>query len=239
MWVRWVLIRQLTCNSVLDSQEASGNNQAGDARRDSGQYTSWEQVAGYFDGDGNVGVEVVKYILRFKLRFSDTWKAQILTIKIFLSQVGISTSALWHEVREGRHDAYRIEVSSIAGVLSAAKAMLPFCVKKAEDLQILIDYLEGTITGNQAIERFNEEVRTGRRSGFIREPTLPQKRMEGLRVKQLENAKKARAAHAVLVSDAIQKEIRKDHWRHKLGHIRLSKKYGYSVSVIRRILGAR
>lgn len=31
------------------------------------RYTSWEQVAGYFDGDGNVGVEVVKYVLKFKL----------------------------------------------------------------------------------------------------------------------------------------------------------------------------
>ena len=234
-----MLIRQLTSVSVRDPQEASSIDSARDAERDSGQYTSWEQIAGYFDGDGNVGVEVVKYVLKFKLRFSDTWKAQILTIKSLLNREGISTSALWHEKREGRLDAYRIEVSSIAGVLAAAKAMLPFCVKKAEDLQILIDYLEGRLNGNQAIERFNEEVRTGRRSGFIRELTLPHTRMEGLRIGQLENASTARAAYAVLVSDAIQKEIKNDHWRHKLSFVKLSNKYGCSVSVIRRVLGAR
>ena len=171
---------------MLDSEEVSSNDPAGVARGDFGLYTSWEQVAGYFDGDGNVGVEVVKYVLKFKLRFSDTWKAQILAIKSFLNRKGISTSGLWQETRSGRLDANRIEVSSIAGVLSAAKAMLPFCVKKAEDLQIPIDYLEGRLNGNQAIERFNEEVRIGRRSGFIREPTVPYTRMEGLRIKQLE-----------------------------------------------------
>ena len=224
---------------MLDSQEVSTKEQARDAREVSGQYTSWEQVAGYFDGDGNVGVEVVKYVLKFKLRFSDTWKPQVLTIKWFLNREGISTSALWLEKRDCRLDAYRIEVSSIADVLAAAKAMLPFCVKKAEDLQILVDYLEGRLNGNQAIERFNEEVRTGRRSGFIREPTLPHTRTEGLRIKQLENARKARAAYAVDISQGIQEQIKSDHSKEKLGHVRLSKKYGCSVSVIRRILRAR
>ena len=55
---------------------------------------------------------------------------------------------------------------------------------------------------------------------------------------QFENARNARAAYAVSVSDAIQKVIRKDHRDLKTGHISLGKKYGYSVSVIRRILGA-
>ena len=196
-------------------------------------------MAGYFDGDGNVGVEVVKYVLKFKLRFSDTWKAQIRTIKSFLNREGIPTSTLWHETSEGHLDAYRIEVSAIAGVLTAAKAMLPFSVKKAEDLRILIDYLEGRLNGNQAIERFNEEVRTGRRSGFIRGLTLPYTKEQGLRIKQLENAGKARTAHAVNVSPEIQEQIKKDYSQGNLGHVRLSRKYSYSVSVIRRILGAR
>jgi hypothetical protein len=203
------------------------------------KYESWEQVAGYFDGDGNVGVEVVKYVLRFRLRFSDTWKPQTETIKAFLNHNGISTSSLWQESREGSRDAYKIEVDALAGVLHAAKAMLPFCAKKAEDLRILIDYLEGGITGSEAIERYNVEVRIGRRSGFVREPNLPFLRAEGLRKAELENAKNARAAYAVNVSPALQEQIRKDHSKGKLGQILLSRKYGYSVSVIRRVLGAR
>ena len=148
-------------------------------------------MAGYFDGDGNVGVEVVKYVLKFKLRFSDTWRAQILTIKSFLNQEGIPTSAVWEEKHEGRRDAYRIDVSAIAAVLCTAKAMLPFCAKKTEDLRILIDYLEGRLNGNQAIERLNGEVRMGRRSGFVRGLSLPYTREQGLRTKQMDNAAKA------------------------------------------------
>ena len=231
-------MRQLTSFSVLGSRKGLGNDQAGEASGDCEQYSSWEQVAGYFDDDGNVGVEVVKYVLKFKLRFSDAWKPQVLTIKTFLNREGISTSALWHEMRAGRLDACRIEVSSIAGVLAAAKAMLPFCVKKAEDLKIIIDYLEGWSKGN-AIERFNEGVRSGRRSGLIREPTLPYTRMEGLRIKQLENARRARGAYAVIVTPATREEIKKELFEGRLGRVRLSKEYGYSVSVIRRILGAR
>ena len=50
------------------------------------QYTTWQQVGGYFDGDGNVGLEVVRYVLRFRLRFSDTWEPQVITIKSFMNE---------------------------------------------------------------------------------------------------------------------------------------------------------
>ncbi|MDE1853432.1 MAG: hypothetical protein KGI38_06765 [Thaumarchaeota archaeon] len=202
-------------------------------------YESWEQISGYFDGDGNVGVEVVKYVLRFKLRFSDTWKPQIEAVRGFLVDEGIATSGLYHEPHPEKRDAYRIDVVAIQSVLKAARAMLPYCAKKAEDLRIVVDYLEGRISGSQALERFNHEVNIGRRSGYIRRPNLPYTRQDGLRMAQLENARNARAAYAVNVSGRVQDSIRKDHRDLKLGHIRLSKKYGYSVSVIRRILGAR
>jgi len=203
------------------------------------RYTSWEQAAGYFDGDGNVGLQVVKYVLRFKLRFSDTWRPQIETVKEFLSSEGITTTALWHEPHPTKKEAYRIDIGARESVLKTAKAMLPFCVKKAEDLRIMVDYLEDRITGNQAIGRYNREVGIGRRSGYIRRLCLPLTREQGVRLSRLENAKKARAAYAVDVSPEVQERILSDHVALKLGHVRLSKKYGYSVSVVRRILGLR
>jgi hypothetical protein len=202
------------------------------------QYDTWQQVGGYFDGDGNVGLEVVKYVLRFRIRFSDTWKLQIVAVKSFMNGRGIATTNITHERHKGKRDAFRIDIGELVSALKAAKSMLPYCVKKAEDLEIMIEYLEGKITGNQAIERFNEEVRIGRRSGFIRNLSLPYLRKEGLRLSQLENTRKARAAHAVNVSGPIRDSIRKDHKELKMGHIRPSKKYGYSVHVIRRVLGA-
>jgi hypothetical protein len=206
---------------------------------EAGQYTTWQQLSGYFDGDGNVGLEVVRYVLRFRLRFSDTWRPQIETVKSFLNERNIATTGVQHEKNEGRLDSYRIDVNSIEGALRAAKAMLPYCLKKNEDLRIMIDYMEGRLTGNQAIEKFNEEVRIGRRSGFMRDLSLPQTREEGLRMAQLENARNARAANAVKVDADVQNQIKKDHHQLKLSHYKLSKKYGYSASVIRRILGTK
>jgi hypothetical protein len=51
--------------------------------------------------------------------------------------------------------------------------MFPFCVKEAVDLRIAIEYLEGRMTGNQAIQRSDEEVRIGRRSGCVRGQAVP------------------------------------------------------------------
>lgn len=178
--------------------------------------------------------------MRFKIRFSDTWEAQIQSIKSFLVENGISSTSVGRDrARKGQLDAFRIDIGAVSSALKAAKEMLPYCVKKAEDLRIMIDYLEGRITGNQAIERLNAEVRIGRRSGLIREPTLPYTRVQGVRTKQRENARRARAAYAVNVSEDIQGLVRDDRRRHELSFVKLSRKYGYSVSVIRRILGAR
>ena len=199
-------------------------------------YQSWRQVGSYFDGDGNVGLELVRYVLRLRIRFVDMWRPQVDTVSSFLIQHRIALTNVCREDSPGRSPAFRIEVGAVESVLRAARRMVPFCVKKAEDLRITIDYLEDKITGDEAIARSNEEVRTGRRSGFLREYTMPRTRNEGIRLKQLENAKKARAAYAVIVGADIQDRIREDHLRLNLGFTRLSKKYGYSQSVIRRNL---
>ena len=201
-------------------------------------YTSWRQVSGYFDGDGNVGLEVVKRVLRIRLRFVDTWKPQVESIKLFMERSRIHTSRVGRDQKDVWQAAYRLDIAEVRSVLRAAKSMLPFSVKKSEDLRIAIEYLEGRITGNQAIEAFNAEVRSGRRRGKVRDAVLPLTREEGVRQSKRENAATARAAYAVHADNLIQDEIRRDHQELKLGHIRLSKKYGYSVHVIRRILGA-
>jgi len=46
--------------------------------------------------------------------------------------------------------------------------MAPFCYKKKEELEILIDYYEDTITGTEAISAINETVRRRIRLGGIR-----------------------------------------------------------------------
>jgi len=203
------------------------------------RYSSWRQVSGYFDGDGNVGLEAVKRILRIRLRFVDTWKPQVDSIWDFLKRHRVKTGHVGRDDKGAWQAAYRLDVTEIESVLRAAKAMLPHVVKKEEDLRIAIDYMEGRITGNEALSLFNNEIRIGRRRGKIRDTDLPYTRQEGLRLSRLENARNARAAYAVNVAPEVQRQIRADHIEAKLGHIRLSRKYGYSASVIRRILGGR
>ena len=203
-------------------------------------YSSWKQIAGYFDGDGNVGLEVVKRVLRFKIRFVDTWRPQIESVSSFLATHGIHCGAIGNGDKRGTWQAaYRLDIVEVKSALKAAKAMLPYSVKKRMELQVLIDYLEERLTGNQALEVFNAEVKSGRRRGKTRLANLPFTRQQGIGLSQLENARKARAAYAVNVGEEIQDRIKEDHGEQKLGRIRLSKKYGYSVSVIRRIIGAR
>jgi hypothetical protein len=194
-------------------------------------------VSGYFDGDGNVGLEVARHVLRFRMRFIDTWFPQVEAIRRFLTKEKLVTTTIVAERAPGRNDAYRLEITAISSFLKAAKAMLPFCVKKREDLGIAIDYLEDKITGNEALARFNMEVVQHRRAGYIRELNMPLAKSGGIRTKQLENARKARAAYAVVVPDDVQAKIRQDHNQLRLGYVRLVRKYGYSQSVIRRVLG--
>lgn len=232
---RWRMI--LGCPFVPKNGEES-NRECETPVAPADGYRSWEQVAGYFDGDGNVGVEVVLRVLRIKLRFVDTWRPQIDSIWHFMKNHGISTSSVGRDDKGAWQAAYRLDIAAVQSVLDAAKAMLPHVVKKREDLRIAIQYLEGRMTGDEAVASFNAGVRTGRRRGKTRDVNLPATRGEGLRQNKLENAARARAAYAVDVSPEVQERIRSNHSQAKLGHIRLSKKYGYSVSVIRRVLGA-
>ena len=101
-------------------------------------YSSWRQVAGYFDGDGNVGIEAVKRVLRLRIRFADTYRPQLDSIGAFLIRRRISVSAIGRDNKGVWQAAYRLDVSEAKSVLRAARAMLPYCVKKKQDLLIAI-----------------------------------------------------------------------------------------------------
>ena len=82
-----------------------------------GGYSSWRQVAGYFDGDGNVGLEIVKRVLHFRLRFVDTARPQVDSIKSFLDRNGIVTGQVGCDNKNDRQSVFRVEVAQIASVI--------------------------------------------------------------------------------------------------------------------------
>jgi len=93
-------------------------------------YASWRQVSGYFDGDGNVGIEVVKRVLRFRIRLVDTWKGQVESIWQFLRSHGIHASSVGRDEKERWQAACRLDVTEIRSVMRAARAMPNFTVKE-------------------------------------------------------------------------------------------------------------
>jgi LAGLIDADG-like domain len=205
------------------------------------EYQTWEQVAGYFDGDGNVRVDLRKFVLRIGVRFSDTWKPQLEAIQRFLLRRGIRTSAVGIDKDRlgNRRPAYRLDINETLSVIELLDALAVRCVKKHEDLRIALDYLRDRITGAEAIQRLNEQVRIGRRRGHLHSYTNRLTRSAGHRLYELTNARIAREAHIVRIGPELQKRIKDDQAQLGLSIVKLSKKYGYSESVIRRVLGRR
>ena len=138
-------------------------------------------MSGYFDGDGNVGLEVVKRVLRIKIRFVDTWRPQIESVLKFLRSHRVRTGNVGRDVKGAWQPAYRLDITEVASVLKAARAMLRFTVKKNEDLKIAVEYLEGRMTGNEAIRASTKKSvlgGVGARSGSRTFPT-PERKASG------------------------------------------------------------
>jgi hypothetical protein len=127
------------------------------------EYNSWEQVAGYFDGDGNFSITDMTgqpFKLRISLFFTDASHEQISMLRSFFSSRGIITSNV---LRTSKCNAWIIAISRFNDVLLVTKAILPHLFKKANEAQAVIDYYEGRIRGNDLVEIFAKEVEAGRR----------------------------------------------------------------------------
>jgi uncharacterized protein (DUF433 family) len=126
-------------------------------------YGSWKQVAGYFDGDGDIYFSDTTnqpYRLSLTLIFSEQSLEQVQMIKEFLNRNGVITSNI---LKTSLGTAYMIAISRFDHVLRTMKELLPHLYKKANEIRAAIDYYEGRITGNQLLTVFNQEVEAGRR----------------------------------------------------------------------------
>lgn len=144
---------------------------------DSPRYKRWEQVSGYFDGDGTVVVRVQKFTLEFGLQFADGYHFQLDRLKLFLNQRRVLTGEITKHTYE---EMYVLRISKDESVLRAARKMLPHTSKKAAELEALVKYMENAIDGNQAVGTFNRMVTEGERIGKIRAVDLPYTYDEGI-----------------------------------------------------------
>lgn len=184
-------------------------------------------------------LEIREWVLRLGVRFADTWKPQLEAIRSFLVQKGINLPRIGKdENRAGnRRTAYRLDIHETRSVIIVLRAMERHCVKRREDIRIALGYLEDRITAEDAVARFNDQTRIGRRRGIVHTASIPYKKTEGHRLYELTNAKRARDAHFIRLQPELEEKIKGDHQSGGLSIVKLSRKYGYSQSVIRRILG--
>jgi hypothetical protein len=139
------------------------------------RYTTWCQIAGYFDGDGTVEFSIKGRRVHIRLAFDDNWKPFLEGIRSFLIEKGVVPG----KVRQKEKSmTWHIVVSRIASVILMANEMLPFVVKKRRELQAAIEYLEGRMSGREFVEIMNEEVRQGQRTGKLRPYGPPYRRLK-------------------------------------------------------------
>jgi hypothetical protein len=205
-------------------------------------YTTWEQVAGYFDGDGNVSISDLSnqpYKLSLSLIFTDASIEQVSMLRSFFIKRGIPTS----NVLRTTTAAWMIAISRHDSVLSTLKAMLPHLYKKANEAQSVIDYYEGKITGNDIVEVFRKEVEAGRRERRPRKVPIdvPYTFLEGDKLMK-ENRKAklgvALGRYRAKVTPEDYEKIRDEHFRLGRRLCDLAREYSqYARETIRRVLG--
>ncbi len=207
--------------------------QLGSLENSLSKYSTWGQVAGYFDGDGTVGIDVQLFTLGLYLEFTDNWAEQLGAVEAFLSRSGIS---VYRPSTITRHGAYTLKILVTHSVVEAAKRMLPYVWKKELELKTTIDYYEGRITGQQVIEVFNEEVNAQKRVGKVRVVSLPHTYPQGRKMAQDFTLQRAVKAKIVEVPEKVRGDIAMEHFGSGTSQEKLAYKYQLSRAVIRRIL---
>jgi hypothetical protein len=140
-------------------------------------YTTWEQVAGYFDGDGSPKIHVGVFTLHVTVSWSDQDRELLEHIERFLSRGG--ASCRMGEFHRGSSTYYELSVTEGGNALLVLKAMLPFLDKKWSQVNAAVSYLEDRITGDAFIEVLNEAVLTKRRSSSLIVAKIPYRKLQG------------------------------------------------------------
>jgi hypothetical protein len=220
-------------------QDTGDGGQAGSESRtfDSG-YQKWEQVSGYFDGDGSIKINVNKFTIQIFLLWTDTDFEQLQHIAEFLFRRRIVPVGPYVMRRQGKaNHGYNLILSVEGGALVALKDMLPFVYKKRGQVEASIDYLEDKMTGDEFIKRINREVerkkrRAPRRPFLSGDRHMPFTKSQGLQQRSALAAAQLRAKHGLNFSQQELDEIRNATFIDKTPIRQVAKQYGVSWSSI-------
>ena len=133
-------------------------------------YKNWGELAGYFDGDGTIEVNVHLFTVELRLAFDENWKPHLEGIRNFLETRGI----ICGQVRKKESfNTWHLVISRKSGVNKMAGELSKHCVKKKAELLFVLDYLNDRITACEFVQEMNHFVRIGERTGKIRKDAPP------------------------------------------------------------------
>jgi hypothetical protein len=141
-------------------------------------YTTWHQTAGYFDGDGGVILKLEMFTVSIGLDWADSYKPQLEAIRGFLIREGLRP-ARTYSAGEG-NPVWHLRLTNQTDLIWALSKMAPLVVKKGDQVDASIRYLKDEITGEELIEAFNNAVRAGTRSGYLRTLKMPYTHSQGV-----------------------------------------------------------
>lgn len=220
----------------LDYSGRSYDRRQGTPKKPYESYRDWRVIAGYFDGDGSVIRMIGSFTVGFSIHFGDTWRKQIQDIRIFLLGQGLRVS----EVIEGRPrigvTEYQIQIAQKESARKVGRRMLPYLNKKREDVKVMLDYLDNRITGEEAIERLNDLVIQGRRSGKITQVHMPYTLSEGRRHNEILGAERLRDLRASQIPYQLKRKIRAYNTESEMDLDTLSALFGISKHIIKRVV---
>jgi hypothetical protein len=196
-------------------------------------YKSWSALAGYFDGDGTVEFSIHEFTLKVRLAFDENWKLHLEGLKRFLETRGIRCGAVR---RKDGFNTWHVVVSNIDGVKLMADRMLPHLSKKRIEVKAVLDYYDDRITGDQFVDIMNRLVLAGERTGKHRGrgPNLTYSR--GVLESRRMGEQKRVAKRTVILPTELAERIRSDRKNESLSLLELSRRYRYSIPVIKRAL---
>ncbi|MDA4137427.1 MAG: hypothetical protein OK449_10575 [Thaumarchaeota archaeon] len=204
------------------------------AHTEAESYRSWSGLAGYFDGDGTVEFSVDSFTIHIRLAFDENWEAHLVGIANFLKRRGIVPGRVR---KKESFNTWHLVISNIDGVKRMAKAMTPHAVKKRRELQGVLDYFQDKLTGDEFVQMMNSEVASGQRTGKLREKGGPNfTHSRGVQESRINGEARRRLRRLTPIPQTVIKEISKEHLIEKIGLGDLSRRYGYSVKILRRVI---
>jgi len=143
-----------------------------------GPYTTWQQVSGYFDGDGTPMLTLTMYTVIPSIDWADSYKLQLDSVRSFLLKNGFRPTRTYTSDHKEK-PVWHLRLYERGGLVEALNLMLPHLFKKYLQVRACLDYFENRITGEQLVEAFNEATRTGARSGLVKAISMPYTREQG------------------------------------------------------------